>query len=222
MILIISKTKKLSAPLSEMLHFMGIPSYAATPTEALSKISPIFSCVLIVNSDSLADKSDYAARIRSYYPLPIFAVNNTVDELDKLIFDGVFESNTYAPKIISNIIKYAEQNELKAPGAYKLAGINASVYLSAPLYFDKVIPLTKTEAMILRVLTCAYPVPLNAKTILRYAFRQTRLPEESNVRTHISIMNKKFREITGRSLTVASPSEGYRILTPELIEAAAN
>jgi hypothetical protein len=35
-------------------------------------------------------------------------------------------------------------------------------------------------------------------------------------------MNKKFREITGRNLTVLSPGKGYRILTPELIESAVN
>ena len=202
MILIISKTKKLSTPLSEMLHFMGIPSFAQTPTEALSKISPIFSCAIIINPDNLGDKADYTARIRSYYPLPIFAIKDNADELDSLIFDGIFESNTYAPKIISLIGNYAERNELTIPGTYKLAGINASVNLRAPMYFDKVIPLTKTESMILRVLMCAYPVPLDAKTILKYAFRPSKLPEEANVRTHISIMNRKFREITGRNLTV--------------------
>ena len=222
MILIISKTKKLSAPFSEMLHFMGIPSYATTPTEALSKISPIFSCVLIINPDTLADKADYTARIRAYYHLPIFAIKNEVDVYDNLIFDGIFESKAYAPKIISFICKYAEEKDFKIPGTYRLAGIDASINLRSPIYFDRVIPLTKTEAMILRVLTCAYPVPLNAKTILKYAFRETRRPEEANVRTHISIMNRKFREITGRNLTILSPSEGYRILTPELIEATVN
>ena len=44
------------------------------------------------------------------------------------------------------------------------------------------------------------------------------MPEESGIRTHISIMNKKFREITGRNLTVLTPGEGYRVLTPEIAE----
>lgn len=219
MILIISKNKKNSAPLSEMFYFMGVLSHTATPTEALSLISPIFNCILIINPDMLADKEDYAARLRSYLHIPIFALKDNEDEIDNIIFDGVINSNTYAPRILSFITNYTDGKDMKIPGTYKLAGINASVYLHSPMYFDKVIPLTKTESMILRSLICAYPTPLSAKEILKYAFRQSRLPEESNIRTHLSIMNRKFREITGRNLTVLTPSSGYRILTPEISEA---
>ena len=222
MILIVSKSKKHATPLSEMFYFMGVLSHVATPTEALSQISPIFSCVLIANPDRLADKEDYTSRIRAYLSIPIFALKDSKDELDDIIFNGVISSSTYAPKILNFIRNYAERNEFKSTGTYKLAGIDASVYLRSPMYFDKVIPLTKTETMILRALICAYPAPLGAKEILKYAFRQTKLPEEANIRTHISIMNRKFREITGRNLTILTPSSGYRVLTPEIIEAAAN
>jgi len=219
MILIISKNKKHSAPISEMFYFMGVLSYAATPTEALSLISPIFNCVLIVNPDMLADKADYVARLRSYLNISIFALNETANEIDSIIFDGVIKRSTHAPKILSLITNFADNGNMKIPGTYRLAGIDASIHLRAPMYFDKIIPLTKTETMILRSLICAYPTPLSAKEILKYAFRQSRLPERSSVRTHISIMNKKFRGITGRFLTALTPGEGYRVLTPEIAEA---
>ena len=222
MILIISKNKKHSAPISEMFYFMGVLSHTATPTEALSLISPIFNCVLIINPDTLADKADYAARLRSYFTIPIFALSDANNDIDNIIFDGVIKSSTYAPRILSLIANHSDNTDMKIPGTYRLAGIDASVHLRSPMYFDKVIPLTKTEVMILRSLICAYPSPLAAKEILKYAFRQSRRPEESNVRTHISVMNKKFREISGRCLTVLTPGEGYRIMTPELAEALGN
>lgn len=219
MILIVSKNKKHSAPISEMFYFMGVLSHTATPTEALSLISTIFNCVLIVNPDMLSDKEDYVLRLRSYISIPIFALTDAEDETDGIIFDGVIKSSTYAPRILSLITNYLKNSDMKIPGTYKLAGIDASVHLRLPMYFDKVIPLTKTETMILRSLICSYPTPLSAKEILKYAFKQSRLPEASNIRTHISIMNKKFREITGRNLAILTPNEGYRVLTPEIAEA---
>ena len=219
MILIISKTQKDSRSISEMFYFMGIPSYSATPSEGLSEISPIYSSVIIINPNRLADKKDYAARLRAYADVPIFALTDSTDEYDKIIFNGVISSAAYASKILNYIVDYTKENDRKIPGIYKLAGIDASVDLNLPIYFNKSLKLTKTETMILRVLISLYPVHLSAKNILKYAFRQANLPEKANVRTHISIMNKKFRQLTGRNLIVSTPSYGYRILTPEIMEA---
>ena len=105
------------------------------------------------------------------------------------------------------------------PGNYELAGFNASINLAHPKYLYKALPFTKSETMILRVLIRTYPLPTAAKTILKYAFRQSRTPDIANVRTHISVMNKKFREIANRNVITFSMQEGYKILTPEILEA---
>ena len=219
MVLIISKTQRDSRSISEMLYFMGVLSYATNPSAALSEISTVYSAVIIINPDKLPDKKDYTARLRSYADVPIFALSENDISEDKLIFDGVISNTSYASRILSYLVGFAEMNDTKIPGIYKLAGIDASVQTNFPTYFDKPLQFTKTETMILRALISFYPLRLNAKDILKYAFRQTKIPEKSNVRTHISVMNKKFREIANRNIITSAPGAGYRILTPEIIEA---
>ena len=219
MILFISKTKKHALALSEMFRFMGIPSFASTAAEGLSHVSPIFKAIIIIDPDALGDKADYIKRIHTYAHLPVFAIKDEADCTDKIIFDGVIKSGLYAAGIYNALMSYADEKGITAPGRYRLAGIDASVDIPKPTYFDRALPFTKTEAMIIRTLISTYPAPTKAKAILGYAFRQTKLPEEANIRTHVSVINKKFRERTGRNLIVHTEGVGYRILTPEIMEA---
>ena len=222
MILVINKSKKDAQRLSEMLYFMGVVSYGADLTEAFSEISTAYSAVAIMNPSALADKEDFVSRLRLYAKLPIFAISDTRDASDDLIFDGTVYGTPYASKILNFITDFCRRRGLRVPGAYKLAGIDASVDLTTPAYYNRALSFTKTELMILRALIVTYPTPISAKDIIKYAFKATKKPELTNVRTHLSIMNKKFREISDRNLTILTPSEGYRILTPEIAEALAN
>ena len=217
MILIINKSKKDARSLAEIFHIMGVLAYAATPAEALSEISLQYSAVIVMTPALLPAKEEYAARLRSYAHVPIFAYCDTEEIEDKIIFDGVIKSSAYATSILSVISEYNAENGVKAPGIYRLAGIDASMALKTPLYFGKPLPLTKTEAMILKTLIATYPRPSGAKEILKYAFKQNKIPETSNIRTHISVINKKFREIADRNLIVLTVGEGYVVLTPELM-----
>ena len=190
-----------------------------TPSEAFSEISPNYSAVILMNPNILADKEDYASRLRSYASIPIFAMSDEPSPIDTVIFDGVIKGTPYASKILSYVTNFCIECGIKPPGTYKLAGIDASVNLTTPTYFNKALVYTKTELMILRTLIATYPNPIGAPLILKYAFKPTKKPELPNIRTHISIMNKKFRDITNRNVIVLTPSEGYRILTPEIREA---
>ena len=219
MILIINSNRKDAQRLSEMLYFMGVLSYATTPTEALSEFSIGYSSALIMNPNTLADKEDFVSRLRRYANLPIFALSDTPDAIDSVIFEGVIKSSSYASKILSYITDYCASRGFRAPGTYRLAGIDASVSLATPVYFSKALTFTKTELMILRTLIVTYPANIKAPVILKYAFKPNGKPEMQNVRTHLSVMNKKFRNITNRNLTVLTPGAGYRILTPEIMEA---
>ena len=218
MILIINKSKKDARGLADMFYFMGVLTAATTPHEALSEISTSYRAVLIMNPDTLADKEDFVRRLRSYADIPLFAITRHPDSIDELLFDGIIKTTSYAAVAYRYIRDYTEEHNLRNPGSYKLAGINASVELYAPMYFNKGLPFTKTETMILRTLIKNYPNPTNSKDILKYAFRQTRLPDISNVRTHISVMNKKYRKITSRNVIALLAGKGYVILTLEVIE----
>ena len=75
--------------------------------------------------------------------------------------------------------------------------------------------MTRTEAMILRYLIARYPQPVSCKEIVKYAFRQSRAPEPSSVRTHVSLMNKKAESTIGKKIITFVPRRGYIVITPE-------
>ena len=215
MILIINSALKEAHSLSDMFYYMGVLSYAATPSEALSEISVIYRAVILMSPDTLPDKEEYVAMLRKYANIPIFAMTEEADREDKMIFDGIIGRFAYSASIIDFLNEYTEKNGLNNVGDYKLAGIDASATLCSPKYFGKAICFTKTETMILRALIITYPRHLDTGEILKYAFKPSRSPMLSNVRTHISIMNRKHRDIIGRNIISFSAGEGYRITAPD-------
>lgn len=219
MILIISQSKKTAKSVAEAFHYMSILSYGATPHEALSEISNLYRAVLIINPDAFPDIIDYVNRIKSYKSdLPIFAIldDETAPYYPDL-FEACFSRSISTTSIASKIISYSKENNRKSIGDYYLAGFDASSHTVGVYYFHTKLPLTKTETMILRYLIRSYPVPQKSNNILRYAFKSSRTPEPSSIRTHLSLMNKKFEETIGRKMISLEPGQGYVIPTPEYV-----
>ena len=198
---------------------MSILSYAATPHEALSEVSDIYRAALLINPESFPDVNDYVGRLKSYKSdLPVYAI--TSDEPPSYypdIFDATFVKPGFTPNLAAKIIEHANTNNMARIGDYYLAGFDASNHTVGVYYFHTKLPLTKTEAMILRYLIRSYPVPKKADSILKYAFKSSRTPEVSSIRTHLSLMNKKFEESIGRKMISLEPGQGYVILTPEYV-----
>lgn len=217
MLLIISNNKRIARSISDTFYYMSILSYAATPHEALSEISEIYRAALIVNPEGFADINDYVVRMKRYKSdLPIFALCDSAPPSHYPdIFDGVFVKPSFTPALADKIIAYANENNRAKIGDYYLAGFDASSHTIGVNYFYDRVNFTKTEAMILRYLIRSYPIPQRPESILKYAFRPSRTPEASSIRTHISIMNKKLKESIGKKMIILSPGEGYLITTPE-------
>ncbi len=219
MILVIDQNKKNAASVADMFFYMGVLAKASTVGESFSEISDIYRAVILISPESFPDCRDYINRLRSYSStVPIFAIG-APDSSDSQLFARVFSPGTYASAVMTKILEYTLNNSLPQPGDYKLAGIDLSCDLANPTYFHTPFSLTKTEAMIVKYLIRTYPRPTSAEEILRYAYRESRTPEISNIRTHISIINKKFRKLTERNLIEMSFGKGYRVLTPEVAEA---
>ena len=218
MILIIGSQKKNAQAISDIFYYMGVISYAVTPTEALSDMSSLYRAALILEPESLPDVEDYLAKLRSYSSkTPVFAITDK-DGTNRFAFDGCFKNNVYSSSLIEEIVIYQKKNNLPLSAHYRLAGIDASCYLNNVTAFDDKIPFTKTETMILRYLIASYPTPVSASDIIKYAFKPTRKPEMTSIRTHISVMNKKFRDVRNKKLFMSIPKEGYVISTPEMIK----
>ncbi len=212
MILVIDKSKRQRDTITDMFYYMGILSYGAGPMDALHEVSRMYSAVLVSSLIGIPDPKDYISKLRSYSDIPIFALS---DEQNPL-FDGCFGKNVYSSTLAVSVAKYIRERGERPFGIYRLAGIEASADVTVATYFDKKLGFTKTETMILRYLIKSYPSPAPAKDILKYAFRATRRPEVASVRTHISVMNKKFSALSGVALTFPSDEAGYVIATPEL------
>ena len=217
MLLIISQSKKTARRISESFYLMSILSYGTTPHEALSEVSNLYRAALIVDPNAFPDIIDYVARIKSYNnALPVFALTDNDNSKNwNDLFDGVFTKLQFTPTLATKIIEYANNNNRARIGDYYLAGFDASSHTLGVRYFHTSLDLTKTEAMILRFLIRSYPAPQRAENILKYAFRPSRTPEAASIRTHLSLMNKKFEEGIGRRLIILEPRKGYLILTPE-------
>ena len=199
---------------------MSILSYAATPHEALSEVSDIYRAALLINPESFPDVNDYVGRLKSYKSdLPVYAI--TSDEPPSYypdIFDATFVKPGFTPNLAAKIIEHANTNNMARIGDYYLAGFDASSHTVGVNYFYTRVGFTKTEAMILRYLIRSYPTPQSAKNILKYAFKSSRAPEIASIRTHLSLMNKKLEETTGKRMIGFEPHRGYIILTPEYLK----
>lgn len=222
MVLIISSSKRRAQVINDIFYYMGIPSYAVTPTEALSEISGLYRAALVLEPQELADAESFIAKLRSYVSsIPIFAISDTRD-FPAYIFDDCFSDSIYSSTLIEEIVKYQSERGLPLSAHYRLAGIDASCDRERITVFGETIAFTKTETMILRYLIASYPKPQDAKSIIRYAYRPTKKPELASIRTHISVMNRKFREATGKTLFLGIDKEGYVMSTPELVKAYAD
>ena len=220
MLLIISQSKRNARSVSDTFYFMSILSYGATPHEALSEISDLYRAALIINPESFPDINDFVSRIKIYKSdLPVFALTDSEPtSFFPDLFDGIFTKSSLTPALAERIISHANETNRARIGHYHLAGFDASSDLLGVKYFYSKIDLTKTEAMILRYLIRSYPIPQSPKSILKYAFRPSRAPEVTSIRTHISLMNKKISSVAGRKMIISLPHKGYMILTPEYSE----
>ena len=212
MILVISKSKKNSSRYAEALNTMGYLAYGVTSALALKELSPRYKAILIFEADMIAGIDIFLNNLSSSpLKIPIFAVGN--ENHDE--FSEIYPNTTLLSTVIKKITRFLVLNELPVIGKYKCAGFDCSSELRDVYYFDKKIVLTKTEKMILRFFCRSYPLPVTAKDIIQYAIRPSHTPEPSSIRTHISKMNKKFREAISRPMIEHSEQGGYIIITPE-------
>ena len=219
MLLIINQSKRITRSVSEIFYYMGILSYGATPPEGLSEISELYRAVLILSPEEFPDIADYIRRLKSYKGnIPIFAVCNSESEAKySNLFDEIYCKPISSAELVDRIMDYFVDEDRPHVGDYRLAGLNASIDQIVTHYYFRPVELTRTETMILRFLMRSYPHPMPVEKILKYAFRHSRKPEPSSIRTHISSINKKFEHQADRRMISSVPGVGYLICTPEFM-----
>lgn len=219
MILVIDESRKAAENLAGAFSYMGFLSVGATPSEALKEHSPLYRAVVITSTPRITSPKELVDKLRELSGAPIISITDKPGGPDAEVFDAELKRGAYAAVIAERLIEYCDAHELPIPGHYTALGIDASADLEGASYLWQALPFTKTECMILRFLIRAYPAPVSAERILKYAYRPSRRPDAANIRTHISIMNKKFRGVCGRPLIEAEFGEGYRIIAPASVGA---
>ena len=223
MILIIDRRRDDARVIATMFYYMGVLSSAVTPAEAIHKISNRYKAILITTPEKTEISDEFFKTLRAYsLGTPIFALCDSIEDFASRyparaeLYDGLLSARGVSSTLLSRLNERLSEMGKTTLGEYRLAGINADIESGSVTFFDKPIALTKTEQMMLRYLITMYPVQVSAKEMILYSVKPGRCPEPSNVRTHISNLNKKFRELTGRAWIYSDPGIGYRLLTPEL------
>lgn len=220
MILVVNRSRKFSKSICDIFHYMGILSYAATPSEAMIEMSTLYRAVLVLDPATLPDPAEFVRNIRKYAEhIPIFSMSadGPKDEYAHL-FDMSFKIAISSAAFATKASAYCRERNLSFPGDYRLAGFNAIPGNPCIKYFGEDFILSKTETMIFRYLIRSYPIPQTPANIIKYAFPPSRHPDPSCIKTHISVINKKFMEYEGRKLMIMIPSKGYIVNTAEVIE----
>jgi len=225
LILIVDRALKKAKTLSEIFYYMGVISTPTTPDRALKLVTNRHRAIIISNPEELLCPEELIRNLKTLsLGSPVFALcsdrRDFIAKHKRLseMFNEVYNDKTFSSTFMRSIVKYQRANRLPAAGDYKLAGLDASVFRNGIYYFDLPIPFTKTESMIIRYLIRMYPTPARLTDIMKNAFKSSKRTELSNIRTHISFINKKHREYVGRPLIFSELRVGYRILTPEMAE----
>ncbi len=222
MILIIDSVKRKAETLADILYHMGIIARAVTPRESFAEISELYRAAIITSPDKLPDINDFIGILHSRKrSLPIFTLSDEPHEYDSLSTLKNYSTDISPADMINDIKKVIANAELPPICYYRIAGIDLACKPNQATMFGIPLSLTKTEGMIFKYMILSYPMPQDAKSILKYAFRPSRQPDIASIRTHISLMNRKFRMYIGRNLIISVPDRGYVISTPEVLESLA-
>lgn len=216
MILVIDKTKKKAEQISAIFRYMGVLATPASPLDAIRRISPTYKAVLVVEPNSMPELEFMLPKLDcERLGISTFALSEAVDPR----FDMTISHKLGSASVLSAMNKHLSLHKRKPIGEYMLGGIDADVARSHASYLGSRLPFTKTELMILRYLMINYPSPRSVYDVLDHAFTPSRAPEIGGVRTHISVINKKFRTKYGRNLIGHVQGLGYLIITTETARA---
>lgn len=217
MILVIDRSLRNGNIIADIFAYMGILAHTVKPQDAASAISYRYRSAILPRPDDIIDLPDFISRYRAFAGgIPVFALHKKPKSFPYAsLFDGVYDENCLSSTVLSGMRGFCREHGRPLPGNYCLCGINASITKRAIFYYDDAFRLTKTETSILRFLIRAYPLGVSCNEMLDMLFHPSKRPEASDIRTHISSMNKKFRAFAGRTLIFMTPHVGYRILTPE-------
>jgi hypothetical protein len=196
MILIYGKNKNLCLSAREIFLGMGyIPELADGDDMPEAR----HHGVIILGRDDRVFGREFVQKLRTGSPkTPIIAVREDLLPVSDGV-DAVFPCSLSVAYTAREMEKIAGARGCRKIGEYAVGGLSAAVG-EGVIFRGEAVEMTKAEVGILRTLLAAYPSGLSAEEIAALAFRLGREPSASGVRTHISAINRRLREVAGESL----------------------
>ena len=220
MILIIDKSLSNARTYADIFYFMGILSYAVTPAQAFNETSDRYTAILLTGLEYSSYDDEFVKTLSALsLGAPIFAIcQNSKEYLAKnkklIHVDGYFDDKIYSSTLVDEIEKVQEARHIRKLSSYSLRGFDLGARNQKALYLLNDLGLSKIETMIVRYFIAQYPLKISSSDVLKYAFKPAKAPEASSVRTHICIINKKFRALTGKALIEHERGRGYELNIP--------
>lgn len=212
MVLIIDTSKENGNAIADIMRFMGFLAYATTPLTALGEYSNLYSAVIISNPERFPDIEDYVRRLRLLDSrISLFSISAGVNPHPEL-FNINFKNSIYSSTLAREITEFAAKHGPKSIGLYRTHDISVCAGERDATYNEQVIDFSKTELRIVKFLAHTTPKPQMTETIIKYIYSPYKHPEHSGLRSHISRINSKFRELGGKNLIEMKPKEGYLLL----------
>ena len=187
--------------LREMLYFIGILSKKASSIKDIRIPLSAISAVILLDAPQDAE----LAKARRLFDGKIFRLCDADDKIP------VLESGALASEMVSNVRDLEIASGTKPVGTYIIGELDASVWRDGVYFHNERISFTKTETMILRSLIALYPCAVGQGELLNLAFRESRAPDVSNIRTHICVMNKKLLAHAQKRLITSSAASEYSL-----------
>ncbi len=212
MILVLGKDTAARKTVANMLHTLGAVCDEHDADGAPLSNASLYRCVIIaLPAESISGFVSYVRKRLG--DIPIFtAFDKYPDAPSRGLALGAFSPSVGMPSVCEKIIRICRDEGYAPPCNYKIGTLDASIGLDGVYFEGKKVSFTKTEVMLIRALLVSHPRPLYARGLLLLAFRPTKVPEVANIRTHVSVMNKKFLFLTGKRLICANQNGQYELL----------
>ena len=212
MILVISKDRTAAISISDIFRRMGVLSCAVSAAEIHKEPSERYSAVIIHDPDRISALKEHIDRFKAF-GITVYALGKDISEQTRSYPIEIIPHAVSSATALKQITSTAYDRSERIPGFYRLGGIDASCDQPTVTYWDKPVPLTSKETMILRAIIRAYPNPISAEKILKMVFKPNTTPTTACIRTHISSINRKLKQVCGQGLITLQPGKGYTIET---------
>lgn len=210
MLLILSNDKQSAETVCNIFYYLGIISYSEIYNSVKPEDVRQSTAVLMLHFGTPESLAFSRNAQESFADKPLFAcseINPYGTEISNMNIQ-VFPNTLSFPEIASILIT---DNRCRL-GKYEAAGVCADRVNLHATVDGKELQLTKTELMIVRYLCATYPRRQRAERIRAFCWRSAKMPEISNVRTHISVINSKAKKAIGRHLISSGIKCGYVLM----------